>query len=82
MLAQKELKDRGLAAHIYVFSLVMQPDGVMNKEMHWYAAWSEAIPGDNHKKEVGMRINMDGSTIRVVEGPGQRRCLAQPAHPH
>ncbi len=77
-LAQKELVDRGLASHIYVFSLTMRQDGVMNKEWYWFASWSESIPGDNRTKEVGMRINMDGSTIRVVEGPGSVDALRNP----
>jgi hypothetical protein len=77
-LAQKELVGRGLADHVYVLSLVMRLDGALNKDWYWYASWSESIPGDNRTKEVGMRINMDGSTIRVVEGPGSVDALRNP----
>jgi hypothetical protein len=79
-LAQKSLKDRGLDGQIYVVSLVLEPDGVLNKEMHWRVIWSEGIPtdGDNKAKEVGMRINMDGSIVRLVEGSANLEALRNP----
>jgi hypothetical protein len=76
--AQKELKDRGLDGHIYVFSLTLEADGVLNKQLHWTARWSEAIPGDERTKEIGLRINMDGNTVRLVEGPGSVDALRNP----
>src|SRR5262249_51839102 len=77
-LAQKDLKDRGLDSKIYVQSLHLDREAIVSKGLHWTAIWSEGIPGENRKKEVGMRINMDGTTVHLVEGPGSAEALRNP----
>ncbi len=69
-LAQKELRDRGLDKQIFVASLAIEKESLADARDHWFARWSEAIPGDDRKKEVGLRINMDGGLVRVVQGTG------------
>jgi hypothetical protein len=81
-IAQKNLKDRGVDGQIYVISVVLEPAGVLNKEMHWRAMWSASIPGDTDSKnktsEVGLQINMDGSVVRLIEGAGNLEALRNP----
>jgi hypothetical protein len=36
---------------------------------YWYAKWSSPID-DGPKKEIGLRIDMDGTVTRFVTGPG------------
>jgi hypothetical protein len=36
---------------------------------YWYAKWSSPID-DGPRKEIGLRIDMDGTVTRFVTGPG------------
>lgn len=68
-VAQQHLKERGLAGDRYVTSLVLEKDSVARGERYWYARWSESVKLEERKKELGVRINMDGSLVRIIEGP-------------
>jgi hypothetical protein len=38
---------------------------------YWFVAWSESVPGDKaNQREVGVKVNMDGSAARLVKEPG------------
>ncbi len=39
------------------------------KSTYWYAKWSAPIE-DGPKKEIGLRIDMDGTVTRFITGPG------------
>ncbi len=67
-LATKELRDRGYGAEIYIASLALEADSLSTSARHWYARWSQSVPIDDRKRELGLRIEMDGSVIRLVEG--------------
>ncbi len=68
-LAQQHLKERGLAGSRYVASLVLEKEAMARGEQYWYARWSESVKLEERKKEVGLRINMDGSLVRIIDGP-------------
>ncbi len=66
-IAQNELKSRGLESQIYIVGIALQADGMANTEKYWNVRWSEAIAGEERKKEVGVKVKMDGSIVRLVE---------------
>lgn len=68
-LAQQHLKERGLSARRYITSLALEKEAGRRGERYWYARWSESVKLEEKKTELGLRINMDGSLVRVVEGP-------------
>jgi hypothetical protein len=74
-LAQQHLKERGLTGQRYVASLALEKEAIARGEDYWYARWSESVKLEDRKKELGVRINMDGSLVRIIEGPA-----AQPKH--
>lgn len=67
-IAQKDLNDRGLGAQYSIVSLTLERRGVSGNGLHWFARWSEPIPGEEDQKEIGLKINMDGSIARIVQG--------------
>jgi hypothetical protein len=67
-IAQNELKSRGLESQIYVIGIALETDGMANAEKYWHVRWSDAIAGEERKKEVGVKVKMDGSIVRLVEG--------------
>lgn len=67
-IAQQELKGRDGSGRVFVMSIGVEADSIAKRETYWYARWSEAIPIDERKRELGLRINMDGSLVRIVEG--------------
>lgn len=71
-LAQQHLKERGLQDRIFVSALVLESTTVTRGQKYWYARWSESVIGDEQKKEVGLRINMDGTVVRVVQSPAKK----------
>lgn len=70
-LAQAHLKERGLESRVFVRALTLESTTVTSGKGYWYARWSEVVEGEE-KKEVGLRINMDGSLVRVVENPAKK----------
>ena len=70
-LAQQHLKERGLAGSRYVTSLALEKESGRRGERYWYARWSERVKLEEKQTELGLRINMDGSLVRVVEGPAE-----------
>ncbi|MHA3773522.1 hypothetical protein ACXR0O_18465 [Verrucomicrobiota bacterium sgz303538] len=68
-LAQQHLKERGLDGDRYITSLALEKDSITRGNQYWYARWSESVKLEDRKTELGLRINMDGSVVRIVEGP-------------
>src|SRR5687768_10825244 len=71
-LAQKDLRDRGLDREYYVNAVTLERDSVLSRKVFWFARWSAAIPRPDRKKEVGLQIDMNGATIRVLKAPATR----------
>ena len=71
-IAEKHLKERGLDGSRFVTSLSLDRDSLRSKERYWYARWSENVKLEERKTELGIRINMDGSIVRMVEGPASQ----------
>ncbi len=72
-LAQAHLRERGLEGQVYVTSLALEIEALARRTPYWYARWSQSIAGDEKKRELGLRINMDGSFVRIVEAPNASR---------
>lgn len=68
-LAQQHLKERGLDGNRFITSLALEKDSITRGNQYWYARWSESVKLEDKKTELGVRINMDGSVVRIVEGP-------------
>ena len=71
-VAQQHLKERGLDGSRYVNSLILEKAALGSGSQYWYARWSESVKLEDRKTEVGVRINMDGSVVRLVEGPSSK----------
>ena len=65
-LAQEHLKERGLDNRVFISALMLESTAVARGRQYWYARWSQEVKADE-KTEVGLRINMDGSLVRVLE---------------
>lgn len=64
-IAQDHLQKGGIDRAIV--SLVLEQNTL--RSTYWYAKWSTPID-DGPKKEIGLRIDMDGTVTRFVTGPG------------
>ena len=71
-IAQEDLKQRGLAGQYHIMSLVLEPQDVRRLNFRWAVRWSDSIPLDAEKKELGLQIDMDGSVARVVRGAANK----------
>lgn len=67
-IAQGQLTERGLTNRVHIVSIAIEAQAIAKPVKYWYARWSETIAIDDTKRELGLRINMDGSLVRVVEG--------------
>ncbi len=66
-LAQDYLSERGLADAHYIGSLSLESATLTGGEIFWLAKWVPSISADG-KKESALRINMDGSLVRLTSG--------------
>jgi hypothetical protein len=66
-LAADHLTERGLSAEHYIASLTLEDSTISGGERYWYARWEPLVKLDQ-KAETGLRINMDGSIVRLVSG--------------
>lgn len=70
-LADQSLTDRGLRSTIYIESVSIQRVSMFSGKNYWFVKWSHPIPAINPKnREVGMKVNMDGTCARLVKEPG------------
>ena len=72
-LAQKDLKDRGLAGQVSIVSLSLETGAIMGGKTYWFARWSKSIDLGDQRRESGVQINMDGSVVRWVKAPAKPR---------
>ena len=49
-------------------SLSLEDSTLSGSQQYWFARWVPSIPEDK-KKESGLRINMDGSLVRLTSSP-------------
>lgn len=71
-LAHQHLKGRDGSGKYYLTSIKLEPDNARRSSFHWSVSWSEAIPLDELKKEVGLEIAMDGTIVSVVRGAANK----------
>jgi len=68
-IAQKDLRNRNLDREYYVSGITLERESMVSRKMHWLARWSESIPREDRKKEIGLEIAMNGEIIRVLKAP-------------
>lgn len=70
-LAEKTIAERGLGKTLYIESVTIQRLSMFSGKSYWFVKWSRTIPAINPKnREVGLKVNMDGSYVRLVKEPG------------
>ena len=70
--AQEHLRERGLDGKLFVSSLILERGSLGRGTQYWYARWSDSVKLEDRKTEIGLRINMDGSLVRMIEGPSSK----------
>lgn len=79
-LAQEHLAGRGLAGAHYIDSLTLEGSSLIGGEKYWLIRWVPEIrTGD--KTETALRINQDGSLVRLVTGASGSRASQAPGRP-
>ena len=51
----------------FIVSVTLEKSAILHGESSWVARWSRAISADGDL-EVGLRVNLDGTTARLVLG--------------
>jgi hypothetical protein len=74
-LAQEHLSSRGLAGQHYIGSLTIESSALTGGKTYWFARWVPSIPNQK-SSESGLRINMDGSLVRLTTGSRSDRPAA------
>lgn len=70
-IAQEQLTSRGLQDKHYISSMKLEKSTVTSKETAWVATFTPSVPlGD--RKELGCKIERDGSVIRLVDKPAKQ----------
>lgn len=67
-IAQEDLVSRGLDATIYIAEVNYKKAGLLGGEpAHWEVLWSKDFDAQTQgRKEIGLKIKMDGSYTRSV----------------
>jgi hypothetical protein len=69
-IAEKNLAERGLDKKLFVTGVTLERDSMFNGKSYWFVKWSEPLPANNpNNREVGIKVNMDGSAVRLVKEP-------------
>ena len=50
----------------HIVSVTLEKSALLHGRLSWVARWSRAVEVEG-EKEVGLRVNLDGSTARLVE---------------
>jgi len=50
----------------HIVSLVLEKSGIVRGRSSWVARWSRAVEVEGDR-ELGLRVNLDGTTVRLVE---------------
>lgn len=56
----------------FIVSITLEKSAILHGGSSWVARWSRAIPADGDQ-EVGLRVNLDGTTARLVLGKDAAR---------
>lgn len=70
-LAQKDLRERGLAGEVSIVSLSLESGAVVGGKVSWFARWSRSIDLGGGRRESGLQIGMDGAVARMVKAPAK-----------
>ena len=63
----------------FIVSLTLEKSAILHGKSSWVARWSRAIPAEGDQ-EVGLRVNLDGTTARLVLGKdAARKNIAGPS---
>ncbi len=66
-IAQADLASRGLEATVYI-AFVSYKKGALGAPEHWEVLWSSQFNAQTEgRKEIGLRITMDGNYKRSVK---------------
>ncbi len=66
-IAEKSMNDRGLNKEIFIESVTLNRSAVFGGETYWLVKWSHPLVGDSGKREIGIKVRMDGSATRLVK---------------
>ena len=68
VIAQEDLESRGLSETIHISEIVYRKPGLLGGgPAHWEIVWSKPFDAQTEgRKEVGLKIRMDGSYTRSV----------------
>jgi hypothetical protein len=70
-IAEESLANRGLEKEIYIQSVTLERATILKARSFWFVKWSHSLPASNPKnREIGVKVNMDGSAVRLVKEPG------------
>jgi hypothetical protein len=50
----------------HIVSLTLEKSGIVRGKTSWVARWSRTVEV-NGDRELGLRVNLDGTTVRLVE---------------
>lgn len=67
-IAENSLKERQLEGRIYIDSITLTRSTLTSRKTYWLIKWNQSIPAMNpQNREIGMKVNMDGSYVRLVK---------------
>lgn len=70
-IAEQSLKERDLRDKVYIQSASLEKRSITNRESYWFIQWDRSLPAVNPRnREIGMKIRMDGTSVRLVKEPG------------
>lgn len=70
-IAENALKSRQLEGTLFISSVSLERASFTSPEQYWVVKWDHTIPAQNPRnREVGMKIRMDGTSVRLVKEPG------------
>ena len=75
-IATDYLRTQGANAP-FIVSLALEKPGLVTRGSAWIVRWSRPIPADG-ESELGLRVNPDGSIVRLVEGRSSAQKRRQP----
>jgi hypothetical protein len=70
-LAQEQLDLRGLQSTVQIESVVLKPSTILGSTRVWTVLWSNTIPGDPGRFEIGVEIDMNGKVMRLEKKTGR-----------
>lgn len=70
-IAEESLANRGLDKEVFIQSVTLERATIMKARSFWFVKWSHSIPASEPKnREIGVKVNMDGTAVRLVKEPG------------